>query len=97
VEVPAAADRELGEMEMENVPVTTRLTGTVLLKPPLVPVITREYVPTGVDAVVAIVIVVEPEVVTVVGLKLAVAPVGSPLTLKLTVPVKPLDGVTVGV
>ena len=32
-----------------------------------------------------------------VGLNVALAPVGSPLALKLTVPVKPPDGVTVAV
>ena len=45
---------------------------------------------------VATVMVVEPEVVTVAGLKEAVAPVGSPLTVNETVPLKPFDGVTVG-
>jgi hypothetical protein len=39
----------------------------------------------------------EPEVVTEVGLNEAVAPVGSPLTLKVTVPVKPFVGVIVAV
>jgi hypothetical protein len=38
-----------------------------------------------------------PEVVTEVGLKLPVAPVGNPLTLKLTVPVKPAIALTVAV
>ena len=41
--------------------------------------------------------VVEPEVVTEEGLKEAVAPEGSPLTLKVMVPVKPLLGVIVAV
>ena len=35
-----------------------------------------------------------PEVVTEVGLKLPVAALGKPLTLKLTVPVKPFAAVT---
>ncbi len=43
------------------------------------------------------VMVEEPEAFTDVGLKLAVAPEGSPVTLKLTVPVNPPDGVTVTV
>jgi hypothetical protein len=42
-------------------------------------------------------IVVEPEPFTDVGLKAAVAPGGSPLTLKLTLPVNPVPGVTVAV
>ena len=39
--------------------------------------------------------VVEPLVVTLVGAKAAVTPVGKPVTAKLTVPVKPLTGVSV--
>jgi hypothetical protein len=38
-----------------------------------------------------------PEVVTEVGLKVPAAPEGSPVTLKVTVPVKPFTGVTVAV
>jgi hypothetical protein len=38
-----------------------------------------------------------PDVVTEPGLKLAVAPVGNPLTLKVTAPVNPPVGVTVAV
>jgi hypothetical protein len=44
---------------------------------------------------VASVIVEEPEVVTVLGLKFAVVPAGSPETLKPTGPVKPPRAVTV--
>ena len=43
------------------------------------------------------VIVVEPDVLTVVGLNVAVEPEGRPLTLKPTVPVNPFPGVTVTV
>jgi hypothetical protein len=50
-----------------------------------------------VEPSVTTVIVVEPEVFTVVGLKVAVAPVGRPLTLNVTVPVNPVPGVTVTV
>ena len=42
-------------------------------------------------------ITVDPEVSTVVGVNVAVAPEGRPLTLKLTVPVKPVWGDTVTV
>ena len=38
-----------------------------------------------------------PEVVTLVGVKVPVAPAGNPETLKVTVPVYPPDGVTVAV
>ena len=41
------------------------------------------------------VIVVAPLVVTLVGLKAAVTPVGNPLALNVTAPVKPFAGVTV--
>ena len=64
---------------------------------PLVPVIVMENVPVGVVLLVLTVIVEEPDVVTDVGLKLALAPVGNPLALRLTVPVKPPDGVAVAV
>ena len=53
--------------------------------------------PVGVLLAVVTVIVEEPEVVTDVGLKLAVAFAGNPLALKVTVPVKPPLGVTVTV
>ena len=43
------------------------------------------------------VIVEEPELITDEGLKLAVAPDGRPLTLKLVVPVNPFSAVTVTV
>ena len=38
-----------------------------------------------------------PEPVTEVGLKVAVAPVGNPLALKATLPLKPLSALTVAV
>ena len=57
----------------------------------------RVELPTGVLALVVTVMVDDPVPVTVVGLKLAVAPVGSPLALKVTIPLKPPDGVTVAV
>jgi hypothetical protein len=43
------------------------------------------------------VIVVDPEVFTVVGLNVAVEPEGRPLALKLMVPVNPVPGATVTV
>ncbi len=39
----------------------------------------------------------EPEPVTDVGLKLALAPLGSPLAVNVTVPLKPPDPVAVAV
>ena len=49
-----------------------------------------------IPAVVEIVSVDEPEPpLTEVGLKVAVAPLGNPLALKLTAPLNPPEGVTV--
>ena len=53
--------------------------------------------PAAVLVVVLTVRVEEPEPVTEVGLKLAVAPDGRPLTLKLTVPLKPFSALAVAV
>jgi len=39
----------------------------------------------------------DPEPETEVGVKLAVAPEGNPLTLKLTFPLNPLEGITLTV
>src|SRR5262245_54077870 len=49
----------------------------------------------GVEPPVVRLRVVVPEAVTALGLKEAVAPAGSPPTLKFTVPLKPLSGATV--
>ena len=56
---------------------------------PLVPVIVRVVVLFRVLEVVLTVSVDDPEPVTDVGLKAAVAPLGTPLMVKLTVPVNP--------
>ena len=61
---------------------------------PLVPVIVRGYVPTAVVDAVETVSVEFPEPVSDAGLKLAVAPVGNPLTLKAAVPVKPFSALS---
>ena len=57
----------------------------------------RVELPTGVFALVVTVMVDDPVPVTVVGLKLAVAPVGNPLTPKPVLPVNPFCAVTVAV
>ena len=57
----------------------------------------QSKLPTGVFALVVTVIVDDPVPVTVVGLKLAVAPVGSPLTLNPVLPANPFSAVTVAV
>jgi hypothetical protein len=66
----------------------------VRLRLPLVPVIVSVGLPVGVLALDETVSVVLPLPVTVVGLNDATAPVGSPLTPKLTTPAKPFAGVT---
>ena len=76
---------------------TTRVTVVVWTVLPLVPVMVMVEVPVGVVLAVVTVIVEEPEVVTDVGLKLAVAPVGKPLALKVTVPLNPFNAVIVAV
>jgi hypothetical protein len=60
-------------------------------RPPLVLVIVSAYVPAGVVVAVKTVSIELPEPAIDVGLKLAVAPVGSPLTLRFTVSVKPFS------
>jgi hypothetical protein len=74
---------------------TTKVTVVVLLACLLVPVIVSGYEPAGVEALVGTLSVVEPEVVKLEGLNDALAPAGSPVTLKLTVPLNPLPGVSV--
>jgi hypothetical protein len=60
-------------------------------------VIVSGELPAGVVLLVVTVMVEVPEPVTVVGLKLALAPAGNPPALKVTVPEKPPDGVIVTV
>jgi hypothetical protein len=67
-------------------------------KVPLVPVIVSVTVPVGVEPAVVTVSVEDPEpLLTGVGLNVPVAPLGSPLMVKLTAPVKPLSGLTFAV
>jgi hypothetical protein len=74
---------------------TIRVTVVVWIAVPLVPVTVIVWLPVGVPLVVVTVIVEEPEVVIVGGLKAAFAPAGSPLALRVTVPVNPLTAPTV--
>ncbi len=68
---------------------TTRLTDAVCTRFPLDAVMVSGYVPNGVAEVVFTANVEDPEPVTELGLKLAVAPEGSPLILKVTAPLNP--------
>ena len=72
---------------------TTSVAGMVFTRLPLVPLIVSGYVPVGVDDVVVILSVDDPEPpVTGLGLKLPVAPDGRPATLRVTLPVNPSVG-----
>jgi hypothetical protein len=76
----------------------TESTGvTVWLSEPLVPVTVKLELPVGVLAEVVTVMVVEPDVVMVAGLKDAEAPEGRPEAEKLTEPVKLGPGTTLTV
>ena len=61
------------------------------------PVIVTVNVPAGVLELVVTDMVDEPEPVTDVGLKLALAPLGNPLVVKLTALLKPPEPVIVAV
>lgn len=76
-------------------PRTVSVAVAVFTRAPLVAVMVTVDAPPGVAAVVAIVIVVGPDPVTVVGLKVAVAPAGSPEAAKETWPLNPPSPVTV--
>jgi hypothetical protein len=91
---PAAIPEDCGvtEMEKSGIAFTTRFTLMLWVRFPLAPVICNTVVPPGVEDEVFTVKVEDPEPVTELGLKLAVAPVGSPARLKFTVPVKPFKG-----
>jgi hypothetical protein len=77
---------------------TTRVTDVVRVSDPLIPVIVKGKLPAGVvvPLFVVTVIVDVPPLATLVGLKLALAPAGRPLALKLaTLPENPFTPSTV--
>jgi len=76
---------------------TTRVTVAECTRLPLVPVIVRVKVPADVVELVETDKVELPEPATEVGVKLPLAPLGNPPTLKATVPVKPFIAVTLAV
>lgn len=79
--------------------ITTSVTVAVWVRVPSVPLMVRVYEPAGVLLLVVTVIVEAGKLggPDVVGLKEAVAPAGRPLALNVTVPLYPLNGVTVAV
>jgi hypothetical protein len=90
--LPAVTACELGDADRVKsgggtVTVNVMLAECVRL--PLAPVTVSVKLPAGVEFVVLTVRVADPGAVTETGLKLAVAPEGSPLALNATLPVKP--------
>lgn len=77
--------------------VTVRVTVAVFTSEPLVPFTVSVKVPVGVLVVVRTVRVELPEPLTEVGLNEPVEFEGKPLTLNVTTPLNPSDGVTVAV
>jgi hypothetical protein len=74
--------------------VIVRFTVTVFVNPPLVPVIVNVELPTIAPLVVVTVSVELPAPVTDAGLNTPVAPVGSPLTPRVTTPLNPFTAPT---
>jgi hypothetical protein len=72
--------------------VTVNVRDAVCVKAPLVPVMVSGELPAGVLDVVVMVKSDSPEPAIVAGLKLAVAPVGNPDTLRLTMSLNPFMG-----
>jgi hypothetical protein len=68
---------------------TTSVAETEWLVPLLVPTIVNGYVPPASEPFVATVSVESPDFVIELGLKVGVAPAGSPVAVRLTVPEKP--------
>ena len=96
---PAVTVCEAGVADREKsaAALTTRVTVVEWVSAPLVPMIVSVNVPVGVVAEVVTLIVLLPDPATEVGANVAAAPAGSPLALKVTVPVNPFVGVTVAV
>lgn len=90
---PCTTVCEVGEEESVKSGPATALTTSVevavCVSVPLVPVNVSVYVPAGVVADVVTVSVEVPDPVTEEGLNVPVAPVGKPLTLNATTPLKP--------
>lgn len=89
--VPGGNEIVVGEAEMVKLgaETTVRLSAAVLTVEPLVPVTSREYVPGTAVAEAVSVRLLPAAPVTEAGLKVAVTPVGRPVTLNAMVPLKP--------
>jgi hypothetical protein len=99
VEFPTVTVCDDGEAEIEKSAAaeTTREVVVECVRLPLVPVRVSVEVPRGVVPAVVTVSVEVPLPLIVAGEKLAVAPVGNPLALRVTVPVNPFSAPTVTV
>jgi hypothetical protein len=99
VECPGVTVCDEGEAEIEKSAAaeTTREVVVECMRLPLVPVRVSVEVPMGVVLTVVTVSVEVPLPLIVAGEKLAVAPVGNPLALRVTVPVNPFSARTVTV
>jgi hypothetical protein len=99
VEFPGVTVCDDGEAEIEKSAAaeTTREVVVECVRLPLVPVRVSVEVPAGVVPAVVTVSVEVPLPLIVAGEKLAVAPVGNPLALRVTVPVNPFSAPTVTV
>jgi hypothetical protein len=94
-DVPCTSVRLAGEAASENAaaPLTVKLRVTEVDAVPMVPVTVIVVVPTtAADVALSVMMLV---VAVVAGLKEAVTPVGSPEVARVTLPVKPVLGVTV--
>ncbi len=96
---PGFTEKELGDAASvkSGGPVTFSVTVAVWTSEPLVPVIVSVGLPVGVLLVVVTVSVEDPDPLTDVGENDAVAPLGRPLALRLTVPVNPFSAPTLTV
>jgi hypothetical protein len=94
---PPTKSMLIGFAEEPPLDVTTKLTFAVTVPPVLVPLMVSVKLPVGVLEVVATVSVELFPALTDVGLNVPVAPVGRPLTLRLTVPLKPPTAVVLTV
>lgn len=74
--------------------VTVNVAGMLCDKLPLVPTMLNEYVLAATELATAIDSVEDPEPLTGLGLKFVLAPLGNPVVLKVTLPLKPLIGLT---
>ena len=83
--------------EKPGAALTVKTDVALCVRLPLMPVIVKVYEPTGVFAEVVMFRVEDPEPLTEDGLNVPVAPVGNPLMLSETAPLKPPEAVMVDV